>query len=147
MHNGRIQTFWTNLIYCWLFMPYAVVSVVCSVKIEQAVVDWCEFWPVCSEACCTAVQCAGGCHSRNVHWAAMSGEWGLPCFPVPLVPQQRGASTGSQKQPEICQLLLQHQPRHWRPGTRDRGTSLPATATLSACLFYFSLYKRSLAAW
>lgn len=74
---------------------------------------------VCSETCCTTVQCARGGHSGNVYRAAMSGERGLSCSPVPLVPQQRGASSRPQKQPQVCQLFLQHQPWHWRPGKKS----------------------------
>lgn len=71
---------------------------------------------VCSETCCTTVQRARDGHRGNVDRAAMSGERGLSCSTVPLVPQQRGASPGPQEQPQVCQLFLQHQPWHWRPG-------------------------------
>lgn len=76
---------------------------------------------VCSETCSASVQRPRGRHCGNVHGAAMPGERGLPGPAVPLVPQRRGAPPGLQNQPQVCQLLLQHQPRHWRPGETDGG--------------------------
>lgn len=70
----------------------------------------------CSQTCGAEVQRARGRHSWDLHRAAMPGERGLPRSAVPLVPQQRGAPPGTQNQPEVRQLLLQHKPRHRRAG-------------------------------
>lgn len=76
------------------------------------------FLLVCSETRCAAVQRAGVCHRGNINGAAMFGERGLPGPSVPLVPQQRGASSRSKNQPEIRQLLLHYQPGHWKLGKK-----------------------------
>lgn len=76
---------------------------------------------VCSETCGTSVQRPRGRHGGNVDGAAVPGERGLPSPPVPLVPQRRGASAGLQNQSQVHQLLLQHQPRHRRPGETLQG--------------------------
>lgn len=91
---------------------------------------------VCSETCCTTVQRARGRHSGNINRAAMSGKWGLSRSSVPLVSQQWRASTGSQKQRKVCQLFLQHQPRHRRPGTKMTSILL----LLHLWLYHFSSY-------
>lgn len=82
---------------------------------------------VCSEARCSSLQRAGGRHGGHVDRAAVSGERGLPCSPVSLVPQQRGASSGSQNQPAAGQLVLQHQPRHRGPGEELEGETSSAS--------------------